>query len=133
MLENINTMKDIDNKKLYVALKNAKIQGEFTAYTSTEGILVDVQNFPMFSTDAIVKYRWYQDESNYVEVYTKSKEPFHVLLRIADLYLLYDYNDGQITIQKNFVCPKDRRETTGGVLEALTTAFESAKCLDNQE
>lgn len=127
------TVKDIDSKKLYIALMKAKIQGEFTAYTITEGRLVDVENFPQFSTEAIVKYRWYQDERNYVEIYTENKVFFDVVLRIDDFNLPYNYNNGQITIQKNFICPTNRRKTARGILEVLATAFESAKSEENKE
>lgn len=119
-------MKNIDNAKLYHALKNANIQGAFTAYTPFDGSLKDVENFSRLPYDAIISYKWYLDEKNFVSVDSWYDDHIDVLIKINDYYLPYEYRDKQIRIMKNFGCPNDIRNVVCEILSALTAAFNSA-------
>lgn len=119
-------MKNIDNTKLYFTLKSAAIPGEFIAYTPFGGDLTDVQKFEQLSCDAIVFYKWFSDDKNYVCLENHYVDHIEILLRVNDFNLLYDYRDNQITIKKQFCCPDDRKEIVGAILKVLTDALNSA-------
>lgn len=124
-------MKNIDNTKLYLALKSAAIQGEFTAYTPFAGALTDVQKFEHLSWDAIVFYKWYMDDKNYVCLENNYADHIEIGLRVNNFNLLYDYRDNQITIKEQFCCPDDRKEIVCKILTVLTEALNSALCDDD--